>query len=59
MGLEKQGHKVITARSGMEALHILEEQRFDAMTTDMDMPKMDGRTLCGKIAENENLNHKS
>ena len=49
LGLEKQGHVVKTARHGEEAFSILSENNFDAMITDMDMPKMDGRTLCEKV----------
>ena len=50
IGLEKQGYTVATARNGLEALEILSTQTFDAMVTDVDMPRMDGLTLCENIS---------
>ena len=57
MGLQKQGYAVTTARNGVEALNILGNQKFDAMATDVDMPRMDGLTLCEKIADEMDIDH--
>jgi PAS domain S-box-containing protein len=40
--LEKSGHKVLTAENGKEALKILEEDEFDVVLMDVQMPEMDG-----------------
>ncbi len=40
--LEKAGIHVKAAGSGEEALRLLEEIRFDAIITDMELPRMDG-----------------
>lgn len=40
--LEKNGHSVVTANNGREALHALAGQDFDAVLMDVQMPEMDG-----------------
>ena len=40
--LEKAGHKVTLAANGEEAVHCFEQQHFDAILMDMQMPVMDG-----------------
>ena len=40
--LEKLGHHVTVAGSGMEALTVLEKSSFDIIFMDMHMPEMDG-----------------
>ncbi len=42
MILEKQGHKVILANNGQEAITKLGEQEFDIILMDVQMPEMDG-----------------
>ncbi|MFO7652508.1 MAG: sigma-54 dependent transcriptional regulator [Candidatus Krumholzibacteriia bacterium] len=43
--LTKEGHEVVTANSGLEALRQVESQAFDLVMTDIQMPKMDGIQL--------------
>ena len=45
--LTERGHRVITARTGAEALTKLEEA--EAVVTDLAMPKMDGLELMSQI----------
>ncbi len=40
--LEKFKHEVVEAVDGIEALHILLEDQFDLILTDVQMPKLDG-----------------
>ncbi len=49
--LAERGHRVVTARSGDEALAKLEEA--DAVLTDLSMPKMDGLELMGQIVQRD------
>jgi two-component system, sensor histidine kinase len=43
--LEKFQHRVTEAVDGMEALHILLEQQFDLILSDIQMPRLDGYSL--------------
>jgi CheY-like chemotaxis protein len=49
--LESDGHNVQTANSGREALALLEQHKFDLVTTDFEMPGMKGDTLAAAIKE--------
>jgi two-component system, sensor histidine kinase and response regulator len=40
--LEKEGHTVVVAADGAQALHTLEKQNFDLVLMDAQMPVMDG-----------------
>ena len=44
--LKKQGMKVILAKNGQEAWNLIQENRPDVVITDINMPIMDGKTLC-------------
>jgi len=39
--LTGQGHEVVTAADGQEALRLLEREVFDVVVTDVKMPKLD------------------
>ena len=43
--LKKEGHTIITAGHGIEALDRLAETTIDVVITDIGMPEMDGITL--------------
>jgi DNA-binding NtrC family response regulator len=49
--LHERGHKVVTARSGVEALTKLDEA--EAVLTDLSMPKMDGLELMAQIVSRD------
>ena len=47
--LEDEGHKVLTAKNGKEALQKLEKGKPDLIVLDIIMPKMDGMEALGRI----------
>lgn len=48
--LRREGYHVAEAEDGLEALTLFEETGpFDAVITDLMMPRMDGLTLCGRL----------
>jgi signal transduction histidine kinase/ActR/RegA family two-component response regulator len=51
--LEKQGHKVVAADNGKEALAALEKDRFDLVLMDVQMPEMGGFEATAAIREKE------
>jgi two-component system sensor histidine kinase/response regulator len=51
--LEKQGHTVVIAENGREALAALEESEFDVVLMDVQMPEMDGFAATAAIRERE------
>ena len=44
--LKKQGMRVMMAKNGQEALDLIQENRPDVVITDINMPIMDGKSLC-------------
>ncbi len=51
--LERDGHKVVTASSGEEALVILEGSRFDILLIDIKMEGMSGLEVLRQVKEND------
>ena len=49
--LGTQGHDVVTAADGDEALRKIEASRFDVVVTDLKMPKIDGIELLKRIKQ--------
>lgn len=47
--LRKEGHGVVEACDGAQALELLEMQRFDLMITDFVMPKVNGLKLVEQV----------
>jgi two-component system, cell cycle response regulator len=50
--LEHMGHRVETAKDGVEAIKKIEEGDFSIVITDMMMPRMDGMELIEYLVEN-------
>lgn len=55
--LQKQGHAVVTALHGREALARLSETSFDLVITDLTMPEMDGIMLLKQIRAHVRFQH--
>ncbi|WP_240725115.1 adenylate/guanylate cyclase domain-containing protein [Mangrovimicrobium sediminis] len=49
--LSRSGHMVVTASSGAEALHTLEQADVDVVLLDLMMPEMDGHEVLRRIKE--------
>lgn len=47
--LSEEGHEVILAEDGVEALEIAREQTVDMVLTDINMPNMNGISLVSKL----------
>ena len=47
--LGAEGHTVTTRAAGKPALALLEHERFDAIVCDVNMPNLDGFTLCRQL----------
>ena len=51
--LEGAGHEVATAETGELALALLDEGRFDAIVSDLQMPQMDGASLWREVRQRQ------
>ncbi len=51
--LEKQGHRVVTSSNGREALARLDQERFDLILMDVEMPDIDGLEATALIRQKE------
>ncbi|WP_298400165.1 cell cycle two-component system response regulator CpdR [Sphingobium sp.] len=49
--LERSGYEVVSAATGMEALPLINSDRFDLLLTDIVMPEMDGIELAQHAAQ--------
>jgi two-component system chemotaxis sensor kinase CheA len=53
--LESSGFKVRTANDGREAFHLLKQEKFDIVVSDIEMPEMTGFQLTEQIREDPEL----
>ncbi len=49
LGLEREGHTVVDAEDGMDALVIISDTSVDVVVTDIYMPRMNGSELISII----------
>jgi CheY-like chemotaxis protein len=49
--LETAGWQVTMAQDGVQALELLDQQRFDLLITDLEMPRLDGRGLIAAVQD--------
>jgi class 3 adenylate cyclase len=54
-GLEHQGHSVVFAEDGAEALELLRHQHFDLMLLDVLMPELDGYQVLAELKVDPHL----
>lgn len=52
--LHREGYRVATAKDGMEALELIEEERPAVMLLDIEMPRMDGFETTRHVRANAN-----
>jgi adenylate cyclase len=54
-GLEHEGHTIVFAEHGGEALELLRQQRFDLLLLDVLMPELDGYEVLAKLKDDPHL----
>ena len=54
-GLEQEGHAVVYAEHGREALDLLRQRRFDLLLLDVLMPELDGFEVLAELQEDPHL----
>jgi adenylate cyclase len=54
-GLQEQGHTMVFAEHGREALDLLRNQRFDLLLLDVEMPELDGYGVLAELKEDPHL----
>lgn len=55
--LEREGYNVLTAKDGVDALQLLQEEVPDLMLLDIEMPRMDGFEVAKNIRSSSRLKH--
>lgn len=53
--LEKEGHRVRLALTGLEALDLLDKEKPDLMVLDLMLPEMDGLEICRRVRQKPDL----
>jgi len=53
--LERRGLRVLTARDGLDAISVLQEQEADIILLDIEMPRMDGYQFATHVRNDPRL----
>lgn len=53
--LEQQGHRVVSAENGRQAVELIEQKSFDLMLLDIEMPEMDGYQVLDYMRQHDLL----
>ena len=53
VALESEGYEVMVANNGVEALELVELKTPDIILLDINMPRMDGWTVCERLKSDE------
>lgn len=55
--LEREGYNVITAKDGVDALGLLQDELPDLMLLDIEMPRMDGFEVAKNVRGSQRMKH--
>jgi len=55
--MESRGHRVTTAKDGLEAVETAKRERPDVMILDLNLPKIDGFEVCKRIKSDADTKH--
>ena len=55
LALTRAGCEVATAQTGMEGLQLAEAGKFDLITSDVDLPDMNGFEICSRLKNHAEL----
>ena len=55
LALKRAGCDVATAETGMEGLQLAETGKFDLITSDVDLPDMNGFEICSRLRNHAEL----
>jgi DNA-binding response OmpR family regulator len=53
--LTSTGHAIISAKTGLQSLEILEKEKFDLLILDINLPDIDGFTILEKMHEQKRM----
>jgi len=54
--LQKDGHEVLTASNGLEALEVASQNKPELIILDVMMPELDGMETCSRLREDPKMN---
>ena len=55
--MQSHGHRVLKAKTGIEALDVVRTQNPDAIVSDVMLPRLDGFALCRRLREDPSFVH--
>ncbi|MGB7905955.1 MAG: response regulator, partial [Steroidobacteraceae bacterium] len=55
--LQSRGHRVLKAKTGVEALDVVRTQNPDVLVSDVMLPRLDGFALCRRLREDPSFLH--